>query len=407
MLNYLGSKLKDILNHIKTASDAAVLRFFNSRKKHYADLLSSMRSFEDAALSAASFEDGIDVSGDIDVSSLRDGKVRGKKTETVRFKDGHALEVIDFHEPKSKLALSKSIKEFAQAEEAIEELDSMITRFAYMETKAAKKYVKEMETFRTALAKERENLLDTIEEMTDKHAPSPMKKLAAELTAFVNSQLPADSYSDAGWDMYISSHDAMTSKKSADAPVEFTYYMYIEDLSNEEFKTDELILVLTGVIDTVKTSGSKASQYVLSFYMTALPKFLSPGSFKPGKRLSGSTFKAIVADMKREGIKLIGLQSVMPHLGRRKINVTQQQLRNTGLLDIVGIQDVDVDGDEIILQISRMRKDVIEKELWPEIIVLIRKAIRAPRKTAFVYSLEKEGSGLTMRIANVKNVADI
>jgi len=406
MINYLGSKLKNILKYIKTASDSAVLRLFNSRKKHYTDLLASMRSFEDAVLSA-SYEDGIDVGGGKLPSSLKDGKVRGKKTDAVRFKDGHALDIIDFHVPKSKLAIAKSIKEFAQAEEAIEELDSMITRFAYMETKATKKYVKEMAAFRKALAAEREKLLDTIEEMTDKHTPSQMTKLAAELTTFVNAQLPADSYSEAGWDMYISSHNAMVAKKSADAPVEFTYYMYIEDLSNEEFKTDTLILVLTGIVDTLKAKGSEASQYVMTFHLTALPKFLSPGSFKPGKRLSGSTFKAVVADMKREGIKLIGLQSVMPHLGRRKLRVTQQQLRNTGLLDVVGVEDVDVEGSEIVVYISSMQKEVIEKELWPEIIVLVRKAIRAPRKTAFVYSVEDDGAGKILRIANVNNAADI
>ena len=328
MLNYIGSKfkgLKDILKYIKTASDAAVLRLFNSRKKHYEDLLTSMRSFESVVTAADDYE-GIDVNEGQLPSEKSDGKVKGKKLETVRFKDGHALEVMDFHAPKSVLKVAQSVKEFAQADEAIEELDSMITRFSQMKTVAARKHVKEMKQFRSALSDEREKLLDAIEEATDKHAPGAMKKLAAELTKFINSQLPADSYSDAGWDMYISSHEALTAKKGKSSPIEFTYYMYIEDLSTDDFKTGELLIVLTGVVDEVKKPGKAPSQYMMTFYLTALPRFMSPGSFKPGVRLSGTSFKGIVADMKREATKLIGLQSVMPHVGRRKLNITQQQL---------------------------------------------------------------------------------
>ena len=53
-----------------------------------------------------------------------------------------------------------------------------------------------------------------------------------------------------------------------------------------------------------------------------------------------------------------------------------------------------------------MKREVVEKELWPEILVHLRKAIRAPRKTSFVYSLEKEGKTFVLRVANVKNAAN-
>ena len=156
----------------------------------------------------------------------------------------------------------------------------------------------------------------------------------------------------------------------------------------------------------LSTKARGKPSFYLTFHMTALPQFMSPGSFKIGQQLSGQTLNSLVSSAKREATKLISLHSMLPSIGRRKINVTQQQLRHSGILDLDGIVDVDVEDDEIVIDLSQVSDDVIRDEMWPEIIVYLRKLLRAPKKSSFVYNIEKVGRHKVMHVTNVKNVTD-
>lgn len=401
--NYIKSRfkgLKDILSYIKSAGTAAVIRLFNSRKSRYDDLISRMDSFVNTVHASGATE--------IDVSSFEgkkpDGKINGKSLNTVRFRDGVALPVMDFQAP-NRQELAKDVQMFDEAEQYLEELKEMRVRLKKKKDPASKKFLKEMETYMANITQKRDALYDAIEELTDKHAPSTLTKLSGTLMEYINNTLPEDVYSEMGWDMYISSHEALVNKK--DAPVEFTYYLYLDDLHKDQFKTDQLLLVLTAEVHEVKGRGRAKSKFYMTFYMTALPKFMSPGNFNKGARLSGKSLGALESSMKREANKLISMHSMMPLVGRRKLTLSQQQLRHSGILDVDGVIDVDVEDDEIIIELTNIKKEVIDNELWPEIVVYLRKAVRAPKKSSFIYNVDVAGKKRTMRVINVKNAANI
>lgn len=406
LANYVKTKfkgLKDLVNHIRNASAAAVMRMFTQRKSRYDDVLSRMASFNNVV--QASGVNEIDVSDGIGKGKKADGRIDGKSLRTVRFQDGTSLPIMDFQVP-NRQQLGKDVKMLDEADQYIEEIEEMKSRLGNKKDAATRKFLREMNAYLKKLTEQRDQLLDTIEELTDRHAPSTLTKLGAALQKHVNATLPAEAYSELGWEMYISSHHAVVGKKNA--PIEFTCYLHMDDLNKDMFKSDGLILVLTGEIHEVKGKGRAKSKFYMNLFLTAIPKFMVPGSFKPGTRLTGNSLSALESSMKREATKLISMHSVMPSVGRRKIGVTQQQLRHTGIIDLDGVIDIDVDEDEneIMVELTNISEDVIRAELWPEIVVHLRKVIRAPKKSAFVYNLEKDGRKRIMRIANVKNVAD-
>lgn len=397
--NYIQSKfrsLRDILSYIKESSVSTVMRLFNMRKKRYDDLISRMDSFVHTV--HASGETTIDVSGFND--SKPKGKINGKSLNTVRFQDGVALPVMDFQVP-NRQQLAKDIQMFDEAEQYIEELKEMQVRLSKKKDKATKTFLKEIETYLETITQKRDALYEAIEELTDRHAPSTLTQLGSTLMAYINETVPAEVYSEMGWDMYISSHESLTGKKNA--PVEFTYYLYLDELNKDQFKSDQLLLVLTASVNEVKGRGRAASKFYMTFHMTALPKFLSPGNFDPGTRLTGTTLSALESSLKREANKLISIHSMMPLVGRRKLNVSQQQIRHSGILDVEGVVDVDVEGDEIVVELTSMKEDVIKNQVWPELIVYLRKVVRAPKKSSFVYNVEVSGKRKSLRIINIKN----
>lgn len=396
MISSILSKLrsfKDVINYVKTASEAAVMRLFNARRTKYDDLLRRMDSF--ATVIHASGVTEVDVSG----GPVGKGKAKlGEKT--IRFKDGAALQVDTFKAPDRK-KLAEDVKLFEEADQTIEELDAMLVRLSKKNDVATRKIVKEMKQYRDNLVQRTEELHDAIEKLTHKHLPAEMKTMMAGLFKSVNEVLPHDVYDELTQDVYITSHNSLTSKKNRE-PIEFTYYLHIEGLNADQFKSDELILALTGIVHEVREGRGK-SKFYMTFHLNALTKFTPPGAFKEGRQLAGANTAAVIRSMGREAAKLISLHSSMPHVGRRKLTATRQQILHSGILDVDGIFDIHVEDDEIVIDIASMADDVIRDDLWPEIIVYLRKVLRAPRKSSFVYTVEKRGKNKVMRVSNVNS----
>lgn len=405
-------KGKDLLKRIKEASVSAVIRMFNGRKSYYQQLLSQVNSL-DGAITARSLrvvagsDEGIDVSNAIEKSKYEKIKESGvqDKPDVVKYREGTALRVKNYVQPSDVRTLAKNVAEVEQVSDALQELDEMITRIGSIKSSVPiKKHLKEMGAFRDALHDAREKLLDTLDDLADAHLPAEMDKLSKELQKFVNSTLPSDVYSGLSKDYAIRVRRVEKTQISKKSPIEFTFYLYIEGLVSEMFKTDELILVLTGVVTNKAKTGA---DYVMALFLTSLPKFMSPGSFDIGVRLSGGSVPALAKDMQREAGKIISIHGIMPHLGKRKLNITTDQLKDSTLMNIEGILDVRVFDNEIIIDVGRLNKTLLEKEIVPEVIVHLRRIIRAPRKSSFVYVIDREGRNNTLRVLNVNNATVI
>lgn len=382
MLKFNFRGFRDVIRYVKTASAQAIMRLFSARRSKYDDLLNRMSTFATVVQASAM---------EIDVSSGPERRTQRAKPgqKTIRTQQGVALLIDDFKAP-NRQKLAKDVQMFEEADQYVEELDEMLVRLVKKKDTASRKFVKEMTTYRDRLIAQTEELHDSMDKIARNHLPKAMKSLMAELFKAVNNSLSADLYSELSQDVYVTSHGSLTSAKDKE-PVEFTYYLHIEGLQAEAFKTDELILALTGVVREQRNAFS------MTFHLTSLKRFTPPGSFDEGRQLTGANQRALATSLSREAEKLISLHAAMPMIGRHKINATTQQLRHSGLLDVDGVFDVSVDGDEIVIDIANMDNDVIRDDLWPEIIVYMRKVMRLPRKSTFSYKTEKKGANKRLR----------
>lgn len=400
MLTNLLSKFrtfKDVLKYIKAAPAGAVMRLFTSRKSKYDNLMRRMDGF--VTVLHASDANEIDVSG-----GPSGARRTGKGTKAVKFRDVSAIPIDTFKAPNRK-KLAKDVQMFEEADQYLDELEEMIVRLAKKKDPASRKFVKEMKTYHSELTKKRDALHDAMEDISNKHLPAEMKTMTVALIKHLNATIPADSYDSMSRDVYVTSHNSLASESDKE-PVEFTCYVYVEGLREGEFKTDELILALTGTVHETAEGRGKSSFY-LTFHLTALSRFMAPGSFKEGRVLSGGTLGALTSSMEREATKLISMHSTMPHIGRRKLKVTAPQIRNSGILDVDGVLDVEIDDDTISIQTTDMDDEIIHDDLWPEIIVYLRKVLRAPRKSSFAYTITQRGKFKFINVSNVNNPASV
>ena len=417
MMNKLKQRFKglaDILNYIKSATDSAVARLFTARRANYDDLLKRMGDFERTITSSdasdidmvqliTASDDGvvaIKVGGG-DAIPKADGKISGKHIETVRFGDGTALPVMDFNMP-NRQELSRDVAMLDEAEEYLEELRGMVHRLETSKMPGSRKMLAANKEYIKKLNTQAESLLSALEGLTDKHMPPLLTKLAGRMSKYLTKTLPADVYSDLGYDIHITSNGSIN-KKAKREPVEFSYYLYIDDLDKDLFQIDEYILVLTGVVNEVREKGSRKSKFNMTVYITAMNKFKRPGMFDVGTRLAGNNLSGMETNLYREINKLMSLHGMGPVFNKRKVGVTQQALRHSGLMKLDGVIDVDVVDNDVIIEITNMKEAVVKTELWPEVLIQLRKAVRAPKKSNFVYTLEKDGKKRTMRIVNVNN----
>lgn len=401
MLSSIVSKFrsfKDVLKYIKHAPVGAIMRLFTSRKSRYDDLMRRMDGFV-TVLHAS--DDGATV---VDVSGDTMPRRSGKGVKAVKFRDGSAIPIGTFKAPNRK-KLAKDVQMFEEADQYLDELEEMILRLSKKKDPASRKFVKEMRTYHSELTDKRDALHDAMEDISNKHLPAEMKSMTVALIKHLNATIPADSYDSMSRDVYVTSHNSLAGESDKE-PIEFTCYVYVEGLREGDFKTDELILALTGTVHE-SAEGKGDSSFYLTFHLTALSRFMPPGSFKEGRPLAGATLGALTSSMEREATKLISMNSTMPHLGRRKLKVTAPQIRNSGILDVDGVLDVSVEEDTIVIKTLSMDDEIIVDDLWPEIIVYLRKVLRAPRKSSFVYTIEKQGKFKHINVSNISNPASV
>jgi len=383
---------RDVLNFIRTAPAAAIMRLFTSRKSKYDELMRKVDGFV-TILEASDNVTTLDVSG---------GPVK-KGGKTVSFKDRAAVPIDNFKVPnRSKLA--EDVQLFEGLEQSLEELEAMMLGIRNRKDPASRKFMKEMKEYHVNMTKQRDKLHDAMDDLSNKHLPPEMKKLIAALLRHVDATIPKDSYEGMSRDVYVTSHNSLGNDKDNE-PIEFTCYLYIEGLMEDAFRTKELILVLTG---TVHEDVSKAgSSFYLTFNLTALTRFANPGAFKEGKDLAGTNLSSLIKSMEKEATRLISMNSMMPHIGRRKLKATPQQIQYSGIMDVDGVLDVGVEEDNVVIKVIDMDDDVINEDLWPEIIVYLRKVLRAPRKSSFVYTIEKAKGVKYIRVSSVNNPASV
>jgi hypothetical protein len=401
MLDYIKSRfksLRDLLKWFKTATTASIMRFFNTRQKYYDDLIKRATSFENV-ITAGMDADGvtvIDVSGD---STKSKRKVDHNAKETIRTKDGTVLPVEGFHMP-NRVQLAKDNKLVDELEGAVNELEGMIVRLGNLKDRTSRSMVKSMKDYRKEMSAKLDGVLEALEGLSDKHMPSLLNSLAGSLYNHINETLPSDSYDDLGWEVYVTSHDSLTNSK--DAPVEFTYYVHIDGLDKEVFKNEQFILAITGEITETKGRGRAPSKYSMTVFINSLLKFARPGHFDKGDRVNGANLSNMKRNLQSQAHKLLSLHGLGPAFGKKRVGITQQALRHSPLMDMDGISDLNVYDGEILIELSATDEQLIQKEMWPNIIAHLNNLVRRLRGASWTYTLDKEGRKRTMRIVRVQ-----
>lgn len=404
MLNKFTKGLRivgSILKHLKESSDAVLMRYFNKRKKDYDSLIKRLDSFS-TELTASGGVKKVDVTEDIGGGKPGD-KAANLDHVTVKYRDGAAIPLRSFVVPNRK-ELAEQVKILDEVELVIEELELMISRLSKKTDSASVRMVKEMTKYLDEIDKRAERATEALDEVYTKHVPESVEKMMVALMNHVNNTLPAETYSGMARDMHVTAHDALVDEK--DAAIQFTQYLYIDGLDKDLFKTAEFILVLTSVVhESKRGEGRKGKDYYTTFHLTSINKFQRPGHFDIGDQLGGSSLNGLISSLRREATKLMSLHGLSFVVGKRSLKeLTQQKLRTSGLLDLSYVSDVDVQDDEVLLHLAKSVSDKAVEEIWKEVIVLLRRVIRAPKNSSFAYVLERKADHTLMRVSNIKNM---
>lgn len=460
MLSILKEAVTRIKNWVKTANLPQLLRFLNKQQSEYRDLIAQAKSFR--SMLSLSADEGMDVSNRRGAGSKKNIEDR----DVIKTADGFALQVKEFKAPNRKEIAEKS-ELVDRLEGAIESLKITIDRLQsdFGTNAVAKRAIKENLALLDELRASRDGVLDTLDSILNNHQPEIINEFAAALLKHVNSMLPADSYEAMGYsNLSVTSHETFSGKSNAD--IEFTHYLYIDGLDKELFNIDEFIIVLTGVISQVNVRSEKAlkldkdpltpsqkkriaqlqamikpleaskkasdkatinklqqeiddiisppdlkktvtrktgAYYQLRMYITSINKFAAPGHFPAGKEITGTSTASMIRNMNKEAAVLISAHSLSPVFNRIHVDITTQALRHGPLTSVVGVTDaVNADGD-IQLTLSVNDKRIIERDIWPDVIVALNSVLGRRRRDAnFTYTLNKVGSKTIMNITYVK-----
>lgn len=398
MMSAVKKRMRKTLEFIQSTSLSAVLRFFTSRKKHYDRVLAELQDFTES-ISA----DVIDVSGDEGVERPKNsgGKKSGNAVSDVTLglhNHNAAMVLKEFQAPDRK-ELSKKVSALNKAEDTLEELRGLIARVKDEKDKSSKKFLKEMNEYYDKIVKSVDDSLEALEDLEEKHFPEEFNKLFTSLTKYIKDSLPENSYDGLEASHYMHSTRGQIDPK---APIEFFSYLFIDGLDKEQYNVDTFILVLTGVVQQVSQGPDKKSKYLLVPHITGMPEFMRPGDLDVGEPIAGATkdHKQMLSSMILKVQKILSYNDLARLMNRMPVNVTPNKLMDNGLLDLDGVNDVEVDKDnrEIVLTMDVMNKDTVKFELWPDILLIFKKTLRTrKRKVGFDYSLTRKGQKMYMR----------
>lgn len=249
--------LKRAVTWVKKATFPQLMRFLTQKKMDTDELLARAADFNRIMSTSAVYE--VDVSGG-DTKVPTGSKAKDKTNYAIiKHVDtgSDTIHLADFKAPERS-----KVSKYAQI---VDELEATIEVFkaAELQLKSfndvmAKKEMGSIRTYLKHLVATKDATLKTVEEITQKHMPPILTEITAELVRSLNKALPADSYGEMAYgDTMITSHETFAGKKNA--AVEFTYYLYIEDLDQEQFNIDKFILPVTGVVYETAVYKQKSS----------------------------------------------------------------------------------------------------------------------------------------------------
>jgi len=461
----IKSMIKRAKEWLRSATIPQLLRYLTGREVEYQSLIAKLADLNTLVSTSASEDDDykVDVSGGGPEFGTNESPkfkqhrdlISGK--ETIQTHHGRVVPLQDFKAP-NRNSVAKYAQLIDEAEAAIVELDIAFARLKSSKEAYIKDRIKSLNEIRDKLQENKEQAIDTMTELFHKHAPAQVIELTDNLVMGINGALDSDTYSGVErGDFTITSHETFAGIKNA--AIEFTAYIYLDGLDKDSFTTTEMVLALTFVVyETAQTKSvmkervltapekrklnavnkrlealkgvkTKAaateraeltdqltaltspevkvsadrSLFTMAIFLTSLPKFAAPGHFNPGVQISGNSNSNISRNLFKEAMQLISVHSILPLIGRIKIDKTTQQLRHSPLTNVGGVDDAINDNGDIVLTLATDNPKVIQNNIWPDVLVALNSVIARTRRDAkFTYKLEQSGSKQVMRISYVK-----
>lgn len=258
---------------------------------------------------------------------------------------------------------------------------------------ADKAFLDNMQSYYTSLSEKREEAQEALHDLAEKHVPDSFVEIGGVVYKHINNSLDASLFNDLSEYLYVTTNSG---SRKGDT-LEFTHYFHVDGLDAEEFSSEDFIIAVTGSLRRIK------SKYTMHISITSMNKFKRPGDFVRGKEIEASDVNKIKSKIQREVTHLLSMHGIQSAFHRRKLNITVNKLRKSGVLDIPGVIDARPRKDGIYILVNNLEDDIIREEIFKEVLPILNRVIgmrrtRNSASTSWMHTISETKSGNKMLV---------
>lgn len=203
------------------------------------------------------------------------------------------------------------------------------------------------------------------------HMPTPMQKLAKEITSHLTRAVPKERYKK---------RSAIEHVESRDGALYFSYYIEYANLkSNSGFIFNRFYIVLTG----------KVVKETLSMYVNSLPEFKLPGRYAVGPNVTQLPPKTVNQFVD----EFFAQNEVSLELDRLAMPVTKPVLKSSGITNVPGVKTAYVFDDGLRVSLKPGLTESQKTSLAAKIMLELNRLIgNTSRKSRFAYKIKQAGA---------------
>jgi len=341
-------------------------------------------SRSDKIRKARSFNDILDVIGEIAKDTFAAGKLVKKLYTSVSAKTKDEVFVVQRNKPgaiktkmdvsaipdPSKKAIVKHMDIIGELHDAIKDLES-IDATIQQSFRTSKNFQKASAGVKALIKENKEYLTqayNALEKIANKHIPKNLQNIADNIEEFLISILPKDSYSNILGYNYILLDDK-------EKTVNYYCYLEITDLKLEKYKLDNFYFILSGILN-IATGEMK-------IYLSGVPDFKIPGKAPLGINI-GTT-----QDIKLTVRAILASNKIMKEFDKKPLPLptTKSELRK---FKIPGVTGVEVKNDSLYVRFDKRKIDY--DETIKQIIPLINLSFNRDKRSSIAHSPVKRGT---------------
>ncbi len=222
-----------------------------------------------------------------------------------------------------------------------------------------------------AVSRRINHAMDSLDDLLQKHMPSPMQKAANSIEQHLLKAIPKDRYTD---------HYNYGQVSQQGKAIVFTVYMIFNELKSDTgYVFDSYYVVLTG----------KVENSALTLYLNTLPEFRISGQYPIGTPISSLNNARVNALLD----EFLAQHDVSVQLNRAAMPVSDAQLKGAKLTKIPGVVKAEVSDDTVRLYLTAAYSPAAKhSEVAAPVLVMLNRLINNRGRNKFAYKSVKHNN---------------